>query len=48
MVASFTFSIWVVPHFWLKIMLVVMLIILLTWFIRLPVIERLADKQENH
>ncbi|AIU68489.1 membrane protein [Vibrio coralliilyticus] len=48
MVASFTFSIWIVPHFWLKIMLVVMLIILLTWFIRLPVIERLADKQENH
>ncbi|KJY83100.1 membrane protein [Vibrio galatheae] len=45
---SFAFSIWVVPHFWLKIALVVMLVVLLSWFIRLPVIEYLADRQENH
>ncbi|WP_237767926.1 YbaN family protein [Vibrio bivalvicida] len=45
---SFAFSIWVVPHFWLKIGLVVMLVILLSWFIRLPVIEYLADSEENH
>jgi uncharacterized membrane protein YbaN (DUF454 family) len=48
MVASFTFSIWIVPHYWLKVALVVMLIILLSWFIRLPVMEHLADEQENH
>lgn len=47
-VISFIFSIWVVPHFWLKIGLLVMLVVLLTWFIRLPVIERLADGEENH
>lgn len=47
-VLSFTFSIWVVPHFWLKIMLVVMLVVLLSWFIRLPVTEYLADSEENH
>lgn len=47
-VLSFTFSIWVVPHFWLKIALVVMLVVLLTWFIRLPVTEYLADREENH
>nr|WP_216612077.1 YbaN family protein [Vibrio sp. RE86] len=47
-VASFSFSIWVVPHFWLKIMLVVMLVVLLSWFIRLPVTEYLADSEENH
>ncbi|KGY07117.1 membrane protein [Vibrio sinaloensis] len=45
---SFSFSIWFVPHFWLKIMLLIMLVALLVWFIRLPVIERLADEQENH
>jgi len=48
MVASFSFSIYIVPHFWLKIMLVVMLVVLLSWFIRLPVIERLAEQEENH
>ncbi|RTZ16399.1 DUF454 domain-containing protein [Vibrio aquaticus] len=47
-IASFTFSIWFVPHFWLKIMLVVMLVVLLSWFIRLPVTEYLADSKENH
>lgn len=48
MVLSFSFSIWIVPHFWLKIGLVVMLVVLLSWFIRLPVIEHLADSEENH
>lgn len=48
MLVSFALSIWVVPHFWLKIALLMMLIILLSWFIRLPVIERLADSKENH
>ncbi|MEH0666480.1 YbaN family protein [Vibrio scophthalmi] len=48
MVLSFSFSIWVVPHLWLKAMLVVMLVILLSWFLRLPVMEPLADREENH
>ncbi|NVD06210.1 DUF454 domain-containing protein [Vibrio sp. JPW-9-11-11] len=48
MLFSFAFSIWVVPHDWLKIMLAVMLVIMLIWFIRLPVIEYLADSEENH
>jgi len=37
-----------VPHFWLKIALVLMLILLLQWFLRLPTVEYLADKPENH
>ncbi|WP_162047592.1 YbaN family protein [Vibrio taketomensis] len=48
MVLSFSFSIYIVSHNWLKIMLIVMLVILLSWFIRLPVIEHLADQEENH
>lgn len=48
MALSFSFSIWVVPHDWLKIMLLMMLVVMLTWFIRLPVIEYLADSEENH
>ena len=48
MIASFCFSIWIVSQVWLKVVLLVMLMTLLTWFIRLPVIDRLADKQENH
>ena len=47
-VLSFTFSIWFVPHYWLKVMLLIMLVILLAWFIRLPVMEHLADSKENH
>ncbi|WP_286036668.1 YbaN family protein [Vibrio sp. SCSIO 43135] len=47
-VISFLFSIWVVPHLGLKAMLLVMLCLLLTWFIRLPVIELVAEKEENH
>ena len=48
MVASFSFSIWIVSQVWLKVALMVMLMTLLTWFIRLPVIDHLADRQENH
>ncbi|WP_050799169.1 YbaN family protein [Vibrio ichthyoenteri] len=48
MIASFSFSIYIVPHDWLKIALLIMLLALLSWFIRLPVIEHLADKEENH
>jgi len=48
MVVSFVLSIYIVPHDWLKIMLLVMLLVLLSWFIRLPVIEHLADQEENH
>lgn len=47
-ILSFTFSIWVVPHFWLKIMLFTMLVVLITWFIRLPTHEQVANQQENH
>ncbi len=47
-VISFIFSIWVVPHFWLKIGLSIMLVVLLSWFIRLPVMEHLAPREENH
>ncbi|MEF1308877.1 YbaN family protein [Vibrio mytili] len=45
---SFTVSILVVPHVWLKLGLFMMLIFLLTLFMRLPVIELVADREENH
>ena len=48
MLISFALSIAIVSYFWLKIALLLMLVILLSWFIRLPVIEPLADSQENH
>ncbi|MGR5067097.1 YbaN family protein [Vibrio alfacsensis] len=47
-VLSFVISIVVVPYIWLKFVLLVMLIVLLGWFIRLPVIELVADREENH
>ncbi len=47
-VLSFTFSIIVAPMVWVKIALLVMLIILLSWFMRLPVTELVADREENH
>ncbi|WP_221071242.1 YbaN family protein [Vibrio alfacsensis] len=47
-VLSFCLSIVVVPLLWVKIALLVMLIVLLSWFIRLPVIELVADREENH
>ncbi|EDM56718.1 conserved hypothetical protein [Vibrio parahaemolyticus AQ3810] len=45
---SFTVSIIVAPIIWVKIALLVMLIVLLSWFMRLPVIELVADREENH
>ena len=45
---SFMVSIVVVPLVWVKIGLLVMLIVLLGWFMRLPVIELVADREENH
>ncbi|UTZ23128.1 YbaN family protein [Vibrio campbellii] len=47
-VLSFTVSIIVAPITWVKIALLVMLIVLLSWFIRLPVTELVADREENH
>ena len=47
-VLSFTVSIIVVPITWVKIALLVMLIVLLSWFMRLPVTELVADREENH
>ncbi|MCF7481093.1 YbaN family protein [Vibrio sp. J1-1] len=47
-VLSFTISIVVVPVVWVKIVLLVMAIVLLSWFMRLPVIELVADREENH
>ncbi|PFG55673.1 hypothetical protein ATG66_1986 [Vibrio sp. ES.051] len=45
---SFMISIFMVPFVWVKIGLLVMLIVLLRWFMRLPVIELVADREENH
>ncbi|MEF1336807.1 YbaN family protein [Vibrio rotiferianus] len=47
-VLSFTVSILVAPFIWVKIALLVMLIVLLSWFMRLPVTELVADREENH
>ncbi|WP_319535166.1 YbaN family protein [uncultured Vibrio sp.] len=47
-VISFTISIFVAPVVWVKIVLLVMAIVLLSWFMRLPVIELVADREENH
>lgn len=47
-VLSFTVSILVAPIVWVKIALLVMLIVLLSWFMRLPVTELVADREENH
>ncbi len=47
-VLSFTVSILVAPVIWVKIALLVMLIVLLSWFMRLPVTELVADREENH
>ncbi len=47
-VLSFTFSIIVVPHFWLKVGLLIGLVVLITWFVRLPIHESVDHGQENH
>ncbi|EGR4408233.1 DUF454 domain-containing protein [Vibrio cholerae] len=47
-VLSFAFSIWMVPWLWLKVALFIWLVLLITWFIRLPTHELVANQQENH
>ncbi|UAB72052.1 YbaN family protein [Vibrio sp. SCSIO 43132] len=47
-VISFTVSIIVAPIIWVKAMLLVLLCVLLAWFSRIPVLEPVADKEENH
>ena len=47
-VLSFTVSIFVAPIMWVKIVLLIMAIVLLSCFMRLPVIESVADREENH
>ncbi|MFM2597749.1 YbaN family protein [Vibrio fortis] len=45
---SFSLSIYFAPIVWVKVFLIVVLVILLTWFIRLPTHELVADSKENH
>ncbi|WP_394240076.1 YbaN family protein [Vibrio astriarenae] len=47
-VLSFCFSIIVVPKLWLKVMLIAFMCALLSWFLRLPVMESVAENQENN
>ncbi len=47
-VLSFTVSILVAPILWVKVLLLSMAIVLLCWFMRLPVMELVADREENH
>ncbi len=47
-VLSFTISILVAPIIWVKILLLAMAIVLLSWFMRLPVIESVDEWEENH
>ncbi|RBM46770.1 YbaN family protein [Vibrio tarriae] len=47
-VLSFAFSIWMVPWLWLKVALFIWLVLLITWFIRFPTHELVANQQENH
>ncbi len=47
-VLSFAFSIYWVSQVWLKFALLVFAIVLLLWFTRLPVVEPLAEREENH
>ncbi len=45
---SFTVSILVAPIIWVKFLLLSIAIVLLSWFMRLPVIESVDDREENH
>ncbi len=45
---SFTVSILIAPIIWVKFLLLSMAIVLLSWFMRLPVIESVDDREENH
>ncbi|MGC9421630.1 MULTISPECIES: YbaN family protein [Vibrio] len=46
--ASFTLSIVVVSHLWLKILLFIGLMVLIAWFVRLPTYELVANQPKNH
>ncbi|CAH0540741.1 YbaN family protein [Vibrio marisflavi] len=45
---SFALSIWIVSVDWLKILLLLTYLVLICWFIRLPTLEFVAHKRENH
>ncbi|CAK2831111.1 Inner membrane protein YbaN [Vibrio crassostreae] len=45
---SFALSIYFAPIIWVKAFLICVLVILLTWFMRLPTHELVADSKENH
>jgi uncharacterized membrane protein YbaN (DUF454 family) len=45
--ASFAFSIYMVPHMWLKLALLCFLVALVSFFLRIPVKESVADRGEN-
>jgi uncharacterized membrane protein YbaN (DUF454 family) len=45
--ASFAFSIYMVPNIWLKLMLLCFLAALVSFFLRIPVKESVADRGEN-
>lgn len=45
---SFSFSIYFAPILWVKGFLILVLVILLSWFLRLPTHELVADSEENH
>lgn len=45
---SFCFSIYIVPNIWLKGLLFVVFVILISWFLKLPTHELVANRRENH
>ncbi|WP_068714206.1 YbaN family protein [Vibrio tritonius] len=45
---SFCFSIYIVPNLWLKVLLFVVFVILMSWFLKLPTHELVANRRENH
>ncbi len=47
-VVSFSFSIWIVPHLWLKMLLFAGLVLLITAFQRIPTHELVDKQRENH
>ena len=47
-VLSFCFSIYIVRYLWLKVLLFVVFVVLISWFIKLPVNELVANRRENH
>ncbi|MBF8999878.1 MULTISPECIES: YbaN family protein [Vibrio] len=47
-VLSFCFSIYIVRYLWLKVLLFVVFVVLISWFIKLPVNELVDNRRENH